>query len=421
MKHDRTFENLFRGIAFFWPLYVVGLPIGGFDFTLVVLLLVFLSGLVLARGTFWTRTVGLGGLFVGWAFLTAFPRHPVQEYIFSWFALGVMIIPFLGTYPLNIRQRRILDALYWGVVVSFVFAAYEIAINFTSLPPVKKLLPIGLWPEVRTHEYLGLRRIKATMAEPAHYAIYLVFAYGILDFAEDRGYSFKHQVLFKAAWSISLLATLSLSGVILAVSYFAARFLQRWREGVYQLFRPRFWLFLATAPIVLSGALYAVDITPGELFSLFADRLGDVIQVIQLGAVAGSEGSRVQSTLILFEYLGRQDWGHFFFGEGYAQYDIWIQNRYGHLSEQITSLASGSLHNRFSVIGLSTGFIGLLIYIAFAAGLLFSRTRFIPFTISVTWIVAHFAIGSLIGGHLWIPLLITGITCRDLENPRVQL
>lgn len=414
MNHDRTFERCLQAVAFLWPLWVIGFPLGGYPFTGATFFLVVLGILILIRGLFWTQTLWVGVSFLFWALLSAFLRFPVDSYILSWLGLGAVLLPFFGTHPLTIRAHPILDALYWGCIVTFGFAAYELVLSFASLPPLKQTFSFGLWVEGRTHEFLGLTRVKATMAEPAHYARYLVFVYAILDTASRYGYRIRRESLFKLAWLGALLSTLSLSGLILGFVYFGTAFLVRWRRGLQQLLRTRFWITLASVSLIFIGSLYAAGIVPSDLYNLFSRRLEQVVDVIQLGIIVGSEGARVQSTLILFHYFAGQDFLHFLTGEGWAHVSGWLIEEYGHLPEDLTSFARGDLHNAYSVVGISTGFVGLGLFLRFVWNVLSSRLRPIPIPIAATWLVARLGSGYLIWATVWIPLLLSGLVFRDL-------
>jgi hypothetical protein len=409
---EGLYEKVLQGLAFFWPLYVLGIPAGGFDFTISACLLILLSLIILVRGRFHAFTLGAASLFMGWALLVTVPRYPPSAYLLSWMGLGVMVLPFCGTVPDAIRPREILDALYWGLLASFGFAFYEIAVTLAGLPALQEIFTFGLWAEVRTGTFLGVQRVKSTMAEPAHYARYLVSAYAILDTATLYGYEIRRERLFKAVWLLVLLSTLSLTGVILAGVYVGVRALVRWRRGLRKLFAPRFWVLATTSPFALAGSLYAAGVNPIDLIRLFARRFGDVMEAIQLGIVVGSEGSRIQSTLILFRYLGGQDVLHFFAGEGYSQASSWLIENFGHLPENISSFARGDLHNTFSAVGISTGTVGLLLYLVYISILLTSRRWKVPVPIGAVWLVSHLATGYLIGYHFWLPLLVTACVFR---------
>lgn len=418
MSFERTFEGSLGALAFLWPLWVVGFPLGGYSFTGATLVFIVLGVLVLARGRFWTRTLWIGTSFLLWTLLTTLPRFPVDSYILSWLGLGVVLLPLFGMYPYTIRARPILDALYWGCLVSFGFAFYELAVSFAGLPPLKKIFPFGLWLEGRTHEFLGITRVKGTMAEPAHYARYLMFAYAILDTATLYGYRIRNALFFKTVWGIALLSTLSLSGIILAFVYFGTTFLVRWRHGLKKLFTARFWGVIAFLPLVLAGSLYAAGVTPYEVYNLFARRIEQVVEVIQVGIVVGSEGGRVQSTLILFRYLADQDLLHFFIGEGWAHFSEWLTERFGHLPEELTSFARGDLHNAYSVVGMSTGVVGLVLFLRLLWNILSSRLRPIPIPIATLWLVSRFGSGYLIWATVWIPLLLSGLIFRKLADEK---
>jgi hypothetical protein len=418
MNLDRLYSKMLQGLAFFWPLYVLGIPAGGFDFTIPVCLLLLISCIVLIRGRFHSPTLATACVFLAWCLLVTLPRYQPSAYLLSWMGLGAMLLPFCGVIPESLQTEKILDGIYWGAIVSFGFAIYEIAVTLAGLPPLEEIFTFGLWPKVRTAEFLGIQRVKSTMAEPAHYARYLVFVYAILDTATLYGYKIRRDRLFRAVWFLILLSTLSLTSVVLTATYVGVVAVSRWRRGLQKLFVPQFWIYVGLSPFALVGVLYAAGVSPVEVIELFADRFEGVIQAIQFGVVVGSEGSRIQSTLILFRYLGSQDALTFFIGEGYSQASLWLEERFGHLPKNISSFARGDLHNVFSAVGISTGIVGLSLYISYIANLLLSHRWMIPAPIAIVWVVSHFATGYLIGYHFWTPLLLAGCIFRSYKFPR---
>lgn len=415
MGSDRLYETILRSLAFFWPIYVIGFPIGAFHFTVSDGLLIAVGLIILSRGRFLASTLAIISVFMSWSLIVTLPRYEPSMYLLSWIGMGVMLLPFCGVIPDSIRSKKILDALYWGTVLSFGFAAYEIGVSLVGFPSLSEIFTFGLWPHVRTHDFLGMQRVKSTMIEPAHYARYLVFVYAILETAAYRGYTIQYEWLFKAVLLLALISTLSLSGIILLLFYIGIANLARWRQELRKLLFPQFWITALFSFFLLTGSLYAAGVNPIDVVNLFVNRLGDVVEAVQLGIVVGSEGSRIQSTLVLFEYLSKQDSIYFFVGEGYSQASAWLTENYGHLPKSVSSFARGDLHNIFSLIGISMGAIGLILYCCIIANLVFRRGSEIPFPIVALWIVSHFSTGYILGYNFWLPLIIPIVVFRNLE------
>jgi hypothetical protein len=409
--YERAYEPLIRAIAFSLPLYFLGMPIGGFDFTLLVVLILVLDALILLNGKFVIGTTRAVVIFVVWCFLTAVGRYSPASYLASLLGLIAVTFPLCGPVPQNVRPRRVLNALVYGLLVTFVFAAYEVAINFVGVPPLESFFNYGVWANIRTGEYLGFRRVKATFVEPARYAQYLSLVYAIIDVAGRRGIKIRYRRWILGGILVAMISTLSLSGVILMAGYFGASFLLNARERLTAPLRSeQFWkmtLFVWTPLVIGIGVAYGDAV--GEVVGLFLNRLDKVIQVIQFGILVGSEGSRVQSTLIMFDYLANQDWLNVFIGEGYSNAERWLRENFTFLLGTQASFARGDLHNIFSTVTISTGVVGLGAYTYFLYSIFNQKTRSVPLLFITVVFVLHFATGYLLYARLWMTILVAQI------------
>jgi hypothetical protein len=409
--YARAYEPLICAIAFSLPLYFLGISLGGFDFTLLVVLVLILDGLILLHGQFVVQPTVAITVLAGWCLLTVIGRHPPDTYLASLLGFVAVLLPFCGPVPESVRPRRVVKWLVYGLLVTFAFAAYEVALNVVELPPLEELFPYGVWAEARTGVYLGFRRVKATFVEPARYAQYLALVYVILDLAGRKGFELRYRRLLLSGILAVLVATLSLSGIIIMVWYFGVSFFLNVRERLTAPLRSeRFWkmtLFVWGPLTIGIGAMYGDVVV--EVVRLFVGRLEEVITVLKLGVLTGSEGSRVQSTLIMFDYVFNQDWVHVLIGEGYSNAEAWLRNQFSYLGEERASFARGHLHNMFSTVILSTGLVGLGIYMYFLVTILGQKTRGVPLLFIATVFIIHFATGYLLYARLWTTVLVAQI------------
>jgi hypothetical protein len=409
--YTQAYEPLICAIAFSLPLYILGTTLGGFDFTLLVVLVLVLDGLILLHGQFVVQSTVAIAVFVGWCFLTAVGRHPPGSYLASLLGFAAFLFPFCGPVPEHVRSRRVLRWLVYGLIVTFVFAAYEIGVNVVGATPLEELFPYGVLAEVRAGEYLGFRRVKATFVEPARYAQYLALVYAILDLAGRNGIEIRHRRLLLASILVVLVSTLSLSGIIIIAGYFGASFLLEARQWLTAPLRSeRFWkmaLFVWSPLIVGGWVLYGDVVT--EVVQLFLGRLEEVVAVLRLGILTGSEGSRVQSTLVMFDYISNQDWMHVLMGEGYSNAEVWLRENFAFLGAERASFARGDLHNMFSTITLSTGLVGLGLYAAFLVTIFRQKTRSVPLLFITVVFIIHFATGYLLYARFWMMMLVAQI------------
>jgi hypothetical protein len=412
---SRLIEWNLKFIAFTLPFQIVGIDAGAYPFSLTVLALGVLNVLLLVRGRFSSRVLAALAVFTGWCLVTAAFRHPPGTYLLSWFGLILVTAPICATYPQQISRKKLLSALVLGAVASFVLATYEVTVAVGSVPPIEDLFPLSIQP--KTGDFLGFRRVKAGMEEPAHYAIYLVLIYAIIDHGQKQNINVPWSQQVKLLTPVFLLTTLSLSGVILFTAYLAVKTLGNLRE-VFQVWRLwRSGLLLLSAPIIVAGLVYTVRASGlDEVVVLFASRLDVVIDVVTGGTLTGSEGSRANTIPVMIDYWSSQSWIHLFMGEGYANYSKWLVQEFGYLNPTLSSFARGQINNIFAAIGISTGVVGVLLYLGFLKSIFSRSCIHLPASFIVTWLVMHFASGMLIGVLPWATLLAACIVFRKIPD-----
>lgn len=409
---DQVIGRVLRVFAFFIPFHLLGVVVGNYVFSISTFCLVFLNLLLLIRGhSFVKGTISWFYIFISWCLFVTYLRYPFSSYGMSFLALGAMLFPLCTRIPKSIERKSVLKALIYGAAASFVVASYEVGVNF-GLPALTEVTSLGLWgtsvPQEST--YFGIYRVKAGESEPAHYAHYLTFVYATVDLADRYGYEIRRPRLLKSVLAIFLFATISLSGLILFVSYLSSVLVWEWRSRVLQKVTSEwFWVSI---PLVFALALgvyqYMGEEISGYLSFMFG-RIEDAWAAIQLGLISGSEASRARSATVVFEYWASQDWLHILAGEGYANYENWLKQTFGGMGGKLgSSFERGNVQNVFSAVGISTGVIGVISYLLFARSI-FSRLSKIAVPLIVIWLVSHFAMGTLIGYRLWWPLLI-GVT-----------
>lgn len=418
---DVVAARLVEVLAFTLPLFFVGVRLGTYDFSLATLVLVVLAAVLVYRGRFVTRRLFLAALLIGWALLTVAGRYSPLTYGPSLAAFGLVLTPVCAELPHTVEPERVLRWLLAGFLVSLAFAAWELGVNLVGLPPFERLVSVGLLGAVHTQQMLGFRRIKASMAEPAHYAIYVVAVYVIMDLASRRGLRIRGERWLKAGALVALFSTLSLSGFLLLGIYVAVRgalglgaTLRSLRSRRGALGR----LLLASAGVVAAGILgvwLVQRLAPG-VFDLVFGRLGRTLFVVQNAVYRGSEGSRANAIPVMLRYWSSHGLHGVLFGEGYARYESWLSSTFAYW--RFSTLAQGRLANVLAVLGISTGAVGLALYLGFVTSVLADRRRRLPLTFGAVWLGAHFAYGFLIGYLLWSLLLVAeAVLARPAGSP----
>ncbi|WP_263834165.1 hypothetical protein [Salinibacter sp.] len=402
---DDLISWVYKAFAFFIPFAVIATRIGDYFLSAATVFLLLLDALLLLRGRFRAAPLTSVFVFLAWCLLAAVPRLEVGTYLFSLLALTAMLIPLTVSVPDSLRPKKIIQAFVYGLIGSFVLAAYDLGVNI-GFPPLYDIFSgIGIWGGVDGSVYFGVHRVQAAQTEPAHYAHYLAFAYAILDQADRKGLRVTYPRLLKAATTFFIFATLSLSGLIMFVGYLGMVVVVEWRERLLgKLFSLNFWAllpFLVLAGVSIAG-VYGKGIA--EYAYWIYGRMEDAITAIQLGLVKGSEASRARSATIFLEYWASQNWWGALIGEGYGNQSGWLIENFGHMEG--TSFARGSVHNNFAYIGITTGIVGFFLYIS-NIFILYIKWSKIPISIFGVWLIGHFAMGYLTFYRFWWPLILS--------------
>jgi len=418
---DRLIGRVLQIFAFFLPFALLGMRLGDYIFSVATFFVLLLNFLILLRGRFLKKPLAFFALFWIWCFLTAASRYPLSSYGFSLLALGAMLLPLCARIPESVDGGSVMRALVNGAIASFVLAGYEIGVNF-GLPPLTEITSIGLWGTSVPQEsvYFGIYRVKSGETEPAHYAHYLVLVYAIIDLADRRGYEVQHPHLMKGTLVFFLLATISLSGLVLFITYQTSVFVWEWRERILQRITS-VWFWVGS-PFIFVFAVVVWQQVGGDIskYAIFTfGRLEEAITAIQLGLVSGSEASRARSATIVFEYWASHDWLQTFAGEGYANYENWLEQTFAHTGNELgSSFARGSMQNVFSVVGISTGMIGMSLYLGFIGSVTLRKRASVPLGLVTLWLVYHFATGYLVTYRLWWPILLGALIFRSQGEMR---
>jgi hypothetical protein len=264
----------------------------------------------------------------------------------------------------------------------------------------------------QTGLFLGYVRPFAGFSEPSHLAIYLASVYVVLDFLgrSGRRYGFKRLVVATA-----LLLTGSVSGLVMFVVYVAARLTGMLRRMlVGRLSTKKTMRGLALVVLVL-GLVAALG--PGVFSEEYALRIARTLEDIETGNLVGSEGSRVNAVLALPEYWDSTGWMGFLLGTGYANYQGWLIDNYGHLNESAT-FSRGGIDNLLVAVFLSTGLVGFVTYMAFLYKAFGRRVLGANLSLVVFVLAVNFSYGYLISSLYWNLLLMLAIAARAHRKRR---
>jgi len=231
--------------------------------------------------------------------------------------------------------------------------------------------------------------------------------YAIVDQADRRSFDVSHPVFLKVSIVFFLLMTISLSGLIMFIGYLGAVFVLEWRERILRkIVLPYFWLGVPIGVVLIVFVLQQAGQNVLEYPIWLWERMDKAMTAIQLGLVAGSEASRAGSAVLVLEYWATQDWIHVLIGEGYANHEHWLIQKYGHLGSSMVSFARGDMHNNFALVGIATGAIGFILYLILIATFALGKHSVLPLSLVAVWVIGHFAMGYFAFYRFWWPIVL---------------
>jgi hypothetical protein len=379
--------------AFFltFPLLNVGLAIGSYPlpiptcFLLIYLVAILGQGRIRIRPTILVSAV----LFATWATAVTIFRHSLSSFMPSLLILMVLWAPFW-------LFDRDLDALHtcsaWfigGLVICLAVAFYQLMTNLIPLPTVESIVPTIV--AQRTAPAGRFLRLNALMVEPSFLAIYLAFAYMVLDRLWQGPQAAK--LLLKGATLFFMVFTFSLSGIGVWLAYTGYKYLV--------LLRYRRWfkrIALTLMGVALLGfalVLFTGWDTPARYIQYLQARLQKSVDVIATGDLTdtSSEGQRAGAISLALFYIQHEN---ALWGEGYSESEAWVDRHF--------ATVGGYVHNLYSYLLISVGFVGLGLYLNFLNSLHFPLLgRGDPYhqAFFFAWLVTAMATGHLIFYYYW--------------------
>ena len=283
-----------------------------------------------------------------------------------------MSYPILINYSKE-ETKKIHKYLIIGFYITIPFVIFELGFDIQ----IVNLFSERLEPTRSIYE--GINRIRATFTEPSYYAIYLCSLLYI--FTNSKKPPKNHVILMIV---ICIILTFSFGGYLLAL-FIAFKTLRKKIKNLYIYFLLGFGIFVFN-PLIFQILLYRLNLT--------------IISLIT-GNYYGSEGSRVNSIIIMFEYFSTGV-KEFLFGEGFTYYSNWLIERFGH--DELYQFSDGQIFNTFASVGISTGAIGLFIYLIFLNSL--RKSIYFNNMDILFFIMIHFLFSGLQGYFLWSVMIL---------------
>lgn len=404
-------------IAFFAMMPVVGLTLG----RLLVPLVVFLIPLYFAWGAFYgklnRKRCMLLSVVVCWFVFTAMLNgHGLSQFAKSLAGFIVCMLPFMVRSDELYARRPVFLGFAAGLLCVFAIGSLDLLGSLTALPRPQEYLPFPGWSLGGTYEMAGINRVRALCGEPSGLGRQMVFSFAILTFYSPQS---KVAHIFKIFASIVcvmfLLLTFSMAGLLLFVAFLMTYYWKR----IFSF--PEGLKYIAGAALGATSLVVVLfvsdDLSIERVYGEYASRIERGITDVRNGRISSSTGMRIQSVVAPIIYVKDQGLKGVFLGEGYANQEYWVYTNFAF--DARSGLSSGILYNIFSVIFISTGILGLVLYLCLI--LSFSKPK--SLSVVTMLILFHFSTGLLLYFDMWILLsLVTGFagffqTNRNINVP----
>lgn len=344
---------------------------------------------VFARRDYLIAAIAMAACFV----VSNVGRNPTESYLLSLAAFFAVISPLLiGNIPSSVSR-----AMIWGFLTGLgITLAISFIELFGALLGIDDILILldTIFPDGRRGNPSPYLRPKAGFFEPSHLAVYLAFAFVVVDIAFRKS---KFSYLFKVMIGVAILYVASLAGFLVAMFYIAAQ----WSKVIFTTRRNAFISFMALILSFVAVLIYWDDI----ISSTYFERIGIVGEAFSRGDLVGSEGSRINAFRPVIDYWSENGWTEFFLGTGYGNYSDWLIYRYGGLGV-FSSAGRGDTDNIFAAVMLSTGFLGIVSYIAFLLVRFYSISKGNLIAIAIFIVAVHFSYGHMISYLVWYLFLV---------------
>ncbi|HET6527081.1 hypothetical protein [Sphingopyxis sp.] len=344
---------------------------------------------VFARRDYLVAAIAMAACFI----VSNIGRNPVDSYLLSLVALFAVIAPLmLGNIERSVSRAMIRGFLV-GLVVTLAISFVELVSALLNIDDILILLDT-IFPDGRRGNPAPYLRPKAGFFEPSHLAVYLAFAFVIVDIAFQKS---KLSNVFKALIGVSILYVGSLSGFLIITFYIAAQ----WSAVIFEKKRNAFISFMTLILAFVVVLIYWDDIVSSTYF----ERIGIVSEAFSRGDLVGSEGSRINAFRPVLDYWSENGWTDFFLGTGYGNYSDWLIYRYGGLGV-FSSAGRGDIDNIFAAVMLSTGILGIVSYLTFLFIRFYSISKGRLIAIGLFVVAVHFSYGHMISYLVWYLFLV---------------
>ena len=395
-------RSLLYLLAFSFTFFNIGFLYAGIRVNIPVITILILDFILIFKGKIILSDFFFVTLFGTICLLSAFYRFPVLSYFPSFVYTMALIFPLCILWTdVEIDKEKLLNYLVLGAIISAFYIPFELYFRYMHL---FGYTGNELWISIggASHRFY---RASSLMLEPSHYVLVLFFIYLFVDFAKDKGYLVKHLILFKYCFFIALILGASLSGIALLILYYffkILKFVFRCFLGSIKIRIKRKSVIIIITAIIL---VIFVNILSNNFISKVASKIHERVlltkDVIEKQKSEGSSGERSSFIWVSKIYVKQSSAINILIGEGFSNYRQWLLN-----NEKQIGYKTGEVYNLLLVVLLSSGLLGLIIFILMVIKisninlLIYDETVFI-----ILVFVSFFTHGYLTMYWVWIPIL----------------
>ncbi len=363
------------------PLNVFTIEVGGYPLGIPMLMVITLTlALILYNRPLYKNIFLTLISFLTFALITTLMNHGITKFVLSLGLLSCLALPLC----FKLRKDDVIGFekyLIAGFLLTIPFSMYDLGVTLLGFTPTEEISEFfSTSTNSPLYSYLGFYRIKSTFTEPSYFGIYLVSIFYITTQLEIKNkQKFQLLLLLFIGLTVSLTAFILIGFVI-----------------VIYLFKKKLFAYKYLV------ALFLVLLALPSLTTIIIERLIETVTSLEQGDLSGSEGSRINSLSVMFQYLAEQNPIKLLIGEGYSYYSEWLIDRFS--GYPLIGYSRGQIFNAFAVIGISLGVIGLILYTIFFFSLAGSND--FKFYEILFHFIIQFSLAFFVGYLFWSVLML---------------
>ena len=392
-------------IALSYPLYILGFRLGEYPLSVVVIVILTFDLFLLYKNKYYKTILTPFLLFIFWSVLTDFLNKEISAFLLSIAGLIVILIPIISKNNYgNFNIKTFTKCLVIGFYIATIYSIYQYLSFRTSLPILEDHLPLAKALNEQIFGGLYMFRVKSTFREPSHFVQYLIILYMIIDKYNIYFYKFNPKLL-KIVIILQLIFSFSLKAIILFVVYYGFKssekiiiFFRNTKIRISTVYNSTKLIFISLLFFSILLSIPNIQNTIQKIPEVFVGRFNKLSKIMFTSNYGSSEGVRMNVINLIPQYIEKEGWAKSFYGEGYAIFNDWVETK-------AENFPQDEVNNVFVAVFLSTGFIGLLIFIIFILQIFYKYNFGLKF--SVIYILIFYSSGHLIVYLTWGLIYIT--------------